>query len=41
MEFKNLLIERNNGICTVKINNPKSLNALNANVLRDLECAFD
>jgi len=41
MEFKNLLIEKNEGICTVKINNPKSLNALNAEVLSDIEGAFD
>ena len=41
MEFKNLVIERNNGICTVKINNPKTLNSLNADVLNELECAFD
>lgn len=41
MEFKNLLIEKNEGICTVKINNPKSLNALNAEVLADIESVFD
>ena len=41
MELKNLVIERNNGICTVKINNPKTLNSLNADVLSELECAFD
>lgn len=41
MEFKNLLVEKNEGICTVKINNPKSLNALNADVLSELEYVFD
>lgn len=41
MDFKNLLIEKNEGICTVKINNPQTLNALNAEVLNELEAAFD
>lgn len=41
MELKNLLVEKNEGICTVKINNPQTLNSLNAEVLKDLECAFD
>lgn len=41
MIFDNLLIERSEGVCTVKINNPKSLNSLNADVLSDLEHAFD
>ncbi len=41
MELKNLLIEKNAGICTVKINNPQTLNSLNAEVLKELECAFD
>lgn len=41
MELKNLLIEKNEGICTVKINNPQTLNSLNVEVLNDLECAFD
>lgn len=41
MELKNLLVEKNEGVCTVKINNPQSLNALNAEVLKDIECAFD
>lgn len=41
MELKNLLIEKNEGICTVKINNPQTLNSLNAEVLKDIECAFD
>ena len=41
MEFKNLLLEKNEGICTIKINNPQTLNALNAEVLQDLDAAFD
>lgn len=41
MEFKNLLMEKNEGICTIKINAPQSLNALNAKVLKDLDDAFD
>lgn len=41
MDYKNLLLERNEGILTVKINNPKSLNALNYEVLKDIESLFD
>lgn len=41
MEFKNLLLEKNDGICTIKINNPHTLNALNGEVLEDLDAAFD
>ncbi len=41
MIFSNLLIENSESICTVKINNPKSLNSLNAEVLTELEQAFD
>lgn len=41
MELKNLLVEKNEGVCTVKINNPQTLNSLNAEVLADLEHAFD
>lgn len=41
MEFAKLIVEKNEGICTVKINNPKTLNALNAEILSELECAFD
>ncbi len=36
MEYKNLLVEIKNGLCTVKINRPKALNALNGEVLLDL-----
>lgn len=41
MELKNLLIEKNEGICTVKINNPQTLNSLNSEVLAELEYTFD
>jgi enoyl-CoA hydratase len=41
MEFKNLLLETSEGICTIKINNPQSLNALNDEVLKELSAAFD
>lgn len=41
MELKNLLIENNQGTCTVKINNPQTLNSLNSEVIRDLETAID
>lgn len=41
MEFKNLLLETNEGICTVKINNPQTLNALNEEVLNELDLVFD
>jgi len=41
MEYNNLIVEKNEGICIVKINRPKSLNALNEEVLCELEWAFD
>lgn len=41
MELKNLLVEKNEGICMVKINNPQSMNALNADVLSELEMVFN
>lgn len=41
MEFKNLLFEKNEGICTIKINSPQTLNALNEEVLEELDSAFD
>lgn len=41
MEFKNLLLEKNEGICTIKINSPQTLNALNEEVIKELDNVFD
>ncbi len=41
MELKNLIIEKDKGICTVKLNSPQTLNSLNAEMLDELEYAFD
>jgi enoyl-CoA hydratase len=40
MEYKNLLIETTDGIATLTVNRPRSLNALNSELLDELECAF-
>jgi enoyl-CoA hydratase len=40
MEYKNLLIETTDGVTTLTVNRPQSLNALNSEVLGELECAF-
>ncbi|HEY6874141.1 MAG TPA: enoyl-CoA hydratase-related protein [Geobacteraceae bacterium] len=40
MEFKNLLIETADGVATLTINSPRTLNALNSQVLGELECAL-
>ncbi len=40
MEFKNLLIEMNEGVGVVTINRPHALNALNADTLQELFHAF-
>ena len=40
MGFKNLLIETINGITTLTINRPQVLNALNSEVVQELECAL-
>jgi enoyl-CoA hydratase len=40
MEFKYLLIETAAGITTLTINRPQVLNALNSDVVRELECAL-
>jgi len=40
MEFKNLLIETTDGITILTINRPQVLNALNSDVVRELECAL-
>ncbi|MDW5298552.1 MAG: short-chain-enoyl-CoA hydratase [Sedimentibacter sp.] len=41
MKLENLLVEKNDGICTVTINSPQTLNALNAEILKELEFVFD
>jgi len=40
MEFKNLLIETTGGVAVLTVNSPKTLNALNSEVLGELECAL-
>lgn len=40
MNYQTLLLERSDSIATVTVNRPQSLNALNSEVLRELECAF-
>ncbi len=41
MAYQNLILTKENHIATVTINNPKTLNALNTAVLKDLEQVFD
>ncbi len=40
MEFKNILVEINDGICVLTVNRPKALNALNNGVFEDLDYFF-
>jgi len=40
MEYRLLLIEKNNGVAQLTINSPQTLNALNSAVLGELECAL-
>jgi len=40
MEFKNLLIENDNGVVTLTINRPQALNSLNSETLDELGCAL-
>lgn len=40
MEYTNLLLETSDGITTLTINRPHVLNALNSDVVRELECAL-
>lgn len=40
MEFNHLLLEMADGVATLTVNRPQSLNALNSEVLSELECAF-
>lgn len=41
MGYNNLIVEKNQGICIVKINRPKSLNALNDEVICELDSVID
>lgn len=41
MNYQTLLMETSNGICTVTINRPDKMNALNKTVLDELNAAFD
>lgn len=41
MAYQTLLLETENNICTITINRPEKLNALNRNVFDDLEKAID
>lgn len=40
MEYKNLLVEIVEGVASLTINSPRTLNALNSEVLGELECAL-
>lgn len=41
MEFKNIILEKNDKIAIISINRPKALNALNSETLKELDCAVD
>ncbi len=41
MEFKNLILEKENHISILTINRPESLNTLNANTISELSTALD
>ena len=40
MEFKNLIIRKEDNVCIVTINNPQSMNSLNSEVLSELDKVF-
>lgn len=41
MDYQNLIIEKQEQVCIVRINHPEALNALNSVILKELEQAFD
>ncbi|MGF7058060.1 short-chain-enoyl-CoA hydratase [Brassicibacter mesophilus] len=41
MEFENLLLKKEGKVCVLSINRPKALNALNTDVLNELNAAID
>jgi enoyl-CoA hydratase len=41
MEYQQLIVQTENHVCTIFINNPSSLNALNTSLLRELDNAID
>lgn len=41
MEYKSIIFEKQNNICVLTINRPEALNALNRNVLEELNAALD
>ena len=40
MVYTKLIVKKQDNICTVKINNPEALNALNSTILKELDAAF-
>ncbi len=40
MELQHLIVTTSEHVCTVKINNPSSLNALNSKIIKELDYAF-
>ena len=40
MAYTKLIVDKQDNICTVKINNPEALNALNSTILKELDAAF-
>ncbi|MFA6334881.1 MAG: enoyl-CoA hydratase-related protein [Bacteroidales bacterium] len=41
MEYQQLIVSTENHVCTIKINNPATLNALNTSLLKELDVALD
>jgi len=41
MEYQQLIVLTENRVCTIKINNPAALNALNSSLLKELDKALD